>query len=94
MIESADIRGVATTTTVAVVREGVSVTISGIPATAYGDNEPWIDGPLAERIDDGIRALLDTIAPRRAGDGPPGTSGGASAAAGGARGGHDDEPGL
>ncbi len=65
MIDSADIQGVTTTTTLTFTRGDVTVTVAGVPATIRWEGQPYVDGPLAERIDDAARALLDAIVPWR-----------------------------
>ena len=63
MIESAGTSGVATTTTLRFGNEDVTLTLTGIPAVhgLYGEDQDFIDGPLAERIEDAALALLAIV---------------------------------
>lgn len=62
MIDSTEARGIPTTTTLTLARGDVVLTLAGIPATRRShDDQAFIDGPLAEHIDDAARALLDIV---------------------------------
>ena len=57
--------GTPTTTTLSFARDGVIVTIVGVPATLRPTGDVFVDGELAERIDDAASAIVDAISEAR-----------------------------
>lgn len=67
MIDATTDEGSATTTTLTLARDGVTVTIAGVPAMERPGGDTFIAGDLAECISDAVATILDAaIAARTA----------------------------